>query len=205
MDYRIDTDRIQYREEGYRDFWGCEPDLVLHQTDAEIPHIDVYRFPPVPNSESDYYVYLSGGMSDLVQPGTEPYDLSYQRVEVSLFSKKLITTHTGKTDFLGWICGWMAHYPFNQKTYFVPGQTFDWGSPIVENSEMCGFYFAHLPWHDAHALCEASGTAKNLVHLIPLSARELEFTSKEGKEALLEVLERGRVSPICDFGRRSCI
>jgi hypothetical protein len=114
-------------------------------------------------------------------------------------------TTSGKSDFLGWICGWMAHYPFNQKTYFSPGQTFDWGSPLTENSSMHGFYFAHLPYHDEDDLCAASGTTKSIIHLIPLSKPELDFAKANGKQELLSVLEQYGVSPFFDLERKSCI
>jgi hypothetical protein len=204
MSYEVDTSRISRREDGYTDFWRREPDLILHQTDEAVPHVDVYRFPPVENSpEEDYYVYVSGGMSDLVQPGTDSYDVTYQRVEVSLFSKERIMTNSGKTDFLGWICGWMAHYPFNQKTYFAAGQTFDWGRPLVDGSAMHGFYFAHLPLHDEDALCAAIGTARSFIHLIPISKAEIDYAKSHGKEKLLTILERFGVPPWFDLKRPS--
>ena len=200
-----EVDRISNRERGYVEFWRREPNLILHQTDAATPHIDVYRFAPLVDSEEDYYVYLSGGMSDAVQPLTKDYDDSFQRAEISLFSQRLVMTDSGKTDFLGWVCGWLAHYPFEQKTYFSTGQTFDWGSPLVEGSAMHGFYFARLPWHDEAKLCELSGSAKSIIHLIPLSKAELEFAKAHGKEKLLTILERFGVSPLFDLERPSSL
>jgi len=200
-----EVDRISCRERGYIEFWNRDPNLILHQTDDAVPHIDVYRFPPTAGSERDYYVYLSGGMSDAVQPLTETYDESFQRTEISLFSQRPLMTDSGKTDFLGWICGWLAHYPFEQKTYFAAGQTFDWGSPLVEGSNMHGFYFAHLPWHDEAKLCALSGSARSIIHLIPLSKAELDFAKAHGKEKLLTILERFGVTPLFDLERPSSL
>jgi len=71
-DYQINTARIAYRQDGYQSFWGREPDLILHQTDDAIPHIDTYRFPIVDGALlGDCVVYLTGGMSDIPQPGTD--------------------------------------------------------------------------------------------------------------------------------------
>jgi hypothetical protein len=205
-DYAVDESRIAYREDGYHEFWGREPDLILHQTDEAVPHIDTYRFPKADSGiAGDCIVYLTGGMSDLPQPGTEEYDQEFQRVELSTYASEIVMTDSGKTDFLGWILGWMAHYPFEQDTYFLHGQTFDWGKPLTPNSEMHGFYFADIPFVDESELCRQSGTARSILHLVTLSKAELDFRLEHGTEMLLELLERHRVPPFFDLQRRCTI
>lgn len=90
--------------------------MVLHQTDDAIPHIDTYRFPKAAGAAvGDCLVYLTGGMSDLPQPGTEDYDEEFQRLELSAYAPEVVMTDSSKTDFIGWVIGWMSHYPFEQR------------------------------------------------------------------------------------------
>ncbi len=144
-------------------------------------------------------------MSDLPQPGTEEYDEEFQRVELSTYASEIVMNDSGKIDFIGWILGWMAHYPFEQDTYFLHGQTFDWGKPLTPNSEMHGFYFADIPFIDESELCRQSGTARSILHLVTLSKAELDFRLERGTEMLLELLERHRVPPFFDLQRRCTI
>src|SRR5262249_45773378 len=156
--------------DAYHEFWQRKPDLVLHQTDNAVPHIDTYRFPKKEGARvGDCIVYLTGGMSDLVQPGSAGYDEAFQRMEVSAYAPTVILNNSGNADFIGWIVGWMAHYPFEQNTCFLQGQTFDWGKPMIPGSDMHGFYFAHIPFVDEKDLCDQSGTAKSILHLVTIS------------------------------------
>ena len=74
MEYQQNDVVIREREIGITQFWGREPDLVLHQNDDEIPHIDTYRFPIVEKEDcplNDLVIYMTGGMSDLEMPTME--------------------------------------------------------------------------------------------------------------------------------------
>ena len=203
-EYILDDARIAYREDGYVDVLGREPDLVLHQTDEAIPHIDTYRFPKAEGFPvGDCIVYLTGGMSDLPQSKTEDYDEESQKIELSAYSQEAQMTDSGETDFIGWILGWMAHYPFEQDTCFLQGQTFDWGKPLTPTSAMHGFYFAAIPFIDGDDLCRKSGTASSILHLVTLSKAELELSYERGVDELLETLQRSGVTPFFDL-RRQC-
>jgi len=114
-------------------------------------------------------------------------------------------TDSGKTDFIGWVLGWMAHYPFEQNTHFLRGQTFDWGGPISPGSAMNGFYFSGIPFVDEPELCRQSGTATSIIHLVTLSKAELDFRLEHGTEKLLELLEKHHVSPFFDLQRHCTI
>ena len=153
----------------------------------------------------DCVVYVTGGMSDKSQPGTEEFDEEFQRIELSAYAPDIVLTDSGKGDFIGWVLGWMAHYPFEEGTYFIHGQTFDWGGPITPGSAMHGFYFAGLPFVDEFELCQQSGTALSIVHLVTVSKAELDYRMKHGTEALLALLEEGRVPPFFDLNRRCTI
>ena len=205
MTYSPNSKTIEDREDGLSVFWGREPDLVLHQTDEEIPHIDTYRFPIVENNECplfDLVVYMTGGMSDLIMPKMEDFEEEAKYAEITTHAYGPLMTQSEKTDFIGWLCGWMAHYPFNQDTYFIPGQTFDWGKPIIPESDMHGFYFANPPFIDQEKLKSATGTATALIHLVPISKLEIEFKNTNGTEALLELFGKEEVNPVFDLSRK---
>ncbi len=204
MDYKIDDELIKTRQNGYIKFWGREPDSVAHQTDDEIPHVDVYRFPSVKSKKkrlNDLVVYISGGMSDIPMPNMDDFDDCYKYAEIVTYAYEPLITNSGDSDFISWICHWMAHYPFSEETPLLCGETFDWENPIVPDSQMEGFYFAHPPFIDREKLLKHSVTAKALIYLVPISRLEMNFRLDNGVEALLTHFEESEVNPVFDLSR----
>ncbi len=183
---------------------GREPDSVAHQTDDEIPHADVYQFPSVKSRKkplNDLVVYISGGMSDIPMPNMEDFDDCYKYAEIVTYAYEPLITISGDSDFISWICHWIAHYPFSEDTRLLCGETFDWGKPIVPDSQMEGFYFAHPPFIDREKLLKHSVTAKVLIYLVPISLLEMNFRLDNGVEALLTHFEECEVDPVFDLSR----
>jgi hypothetical protein len=203
--YMINDQMIKRRAIGYESFWGRVPDVVGHQTDEEVPHIDVYRLPKVQANVpmGNALVYITGGMSDLPMPNTEDLEDALRYIEVTAYANHPIMTDSGKADFVAWLLHWLAHYPFRQTTYFLPRQTFDWGGPIIPGSHMEGFYFANTPFVDRGALAQASVTAKAFVHVIPITRAEIDLKLAKGSESLVGLFGKKRIEPFFDLNRQS--
>lgn len=204
MKYKPSAEVIDARQDGMALFWKREPDFIFHETDKQTPHVDTYRFPPVDDDQApllSLYVYMTGGMSDLEMPGMEGFDESMKRAEITAYAIEPLMAESGESDFIANICRWMAHYPFDQKTYFFPGQTFDCGRPIIPESQMQGFYFSKIPFVEKDLLSKAIVTATSFVHLVPISRAELELAHTEGAEALLKLFREVRANPLFDLTR----
>jgi hypothetical protein len=205
MRYDKHEDIILARETGYCRFWGRDTDEVAHQTDDAIPHIDVFRFPVVNDPEStlnDLTIYITGGMSDVPMPAMDISNQHLRHAEITAYAYEPMYTESGKSDFIAWLCHWMAHYPFDNNTYFARGQTFDWGKPIIPGSKMEGFYFAKPPFVDYEMLMKVSITAKAFIHLVPISRPEMEYALSNCPGALLDLFGKKEVMPIFDLNRK---
>lgn len=209
-----ERERLDPRESGMARFWGRTPDLILEQADDALPHIDTYRFPPIspdPRAEApeapcqDYFVYMTAGMSDAAMPGTAELEEFYQRIEITAYARQPIPMQSDESDTIAWLCGWLAHYPFHKDTYFMHGETFDWGEPIVPGSQMEALYFGRPPFVDNDDLAAATLTAQSFIHIVPISRAELIFKEERGIEAFLALLEQHDVQPLFDLSRRSML
>jgi hypothetical protein len=200
-------DLIHRRLNGYVKFWGRKTDIVGCQSDDEIPHVDIYRFPRVETKAimAHAVVYVTSGMSDLPMPNTEELDKAFRYAEITAYARQPLMTDSGESDFISWMCHWFAHYPFRTKTHFLPGQTFDYGKSIISGSEMEGFYFANTPFIDRKKLSRASVTAKTFLHLIPISRKEMELKLNEGADALLDLFGKVSMDPLFDLSRKSLL
>ena len=103
-DYVLDNELVARRGKLYVQLWGREPEFVGHQTDAEVPHIDVYRFPPTHDESCPMLfrnVYVTAGMSDV--PMSVPDRLADSipsRIEISAYSDEVIMMENGKMEWL---------------------------------------------------------------------------------------------------------
>jgi hypothetical protein len=207
--YALDNELVARRGRLYAQLWGREPDFVCHQTDAEVPHIDVYRFPPTHEEScpvSFRNVYITAGMSDV--PMSVPDRLADSipsRIEISAYSDEVIMMENGKADFICTILHWMAHHPFRQSTFFASSQTFQVGRPIIPQSEMTAYYFAQTPIVDAGKLFDHTPKAEGFVHLVPISEAERRLAVEAGSKKLLELFHNHGVNPDFDLKRKSLL
>ncbi len=207
QDYRIDEDLITRRGDNYVTLWGREPDFVCHQSDQEIPHIDIFRFPPTDGDSplGALNVYMSGGMADVSMPVPDEYENVPANIELTAYSEEVIMNNSGKMDFICMILHWLAHYPLKEGTFFASSQTFNIGSPIIPGSEMTAYYFARTPIVSADALFAFTPNATGFIHLIPISESERALAVEQGSEELLKLFEEHSLQPLFDLKRKSLI
>ncbi len=196
--------RSRRRQWGYRAVWRRAPDLVFHQANDELPRVDVFRFPPTRRfwaPARDATVYVTGGMSDMVQPYATESPL---RVELTAFLSGQSSAPDG-IDPVAQALHNLAHEPFRRPLFLGPLHTVDLGSPIAVGSRMTAFFFAVTPGPSQAALRKASGAADLFIQAVPITAEELALAISEGSEALLSLFESSRVAPYFDLDRPSLV
>ena len=197
---------VRKRELQYFRVWRRQADSVLHQTDDEAPHVDVYRFPPTRKPWAParkLNVYLTGGMSTVAMAVPEELDTP-RRIELAAYAKERVQNAAG-VDYVAWWLHFLSHFPFRQGAFLAPMHTVIAPEPLTPSSEMVGFCFAIPPGVDAAALTRATITAELVLQVVPISKRECELAEKDGPEALLNAFDRGGIPPFFDFRRRSVV
>lgn len=186
--------------------WRRSADQVFHQTDDEIPRVDVYRFPPTRRfwaPASRMYVYVTAGMSDVAQPhATE----DPRRIELTAFVGRSGTGPADQpTDVVARALHELAHEPFRRRLFLGPLHTVDMGGPLVPGSQMIGYFFAVTPGVNQKSLARAVGSDALFIQPVPVSQQEMDLAVEEGPEALLNALERFSVPPYFDLERMSVL
>lgn len=194
--------RIDY----FQSLYETEPEFCFEFEIENKLSFEVLRFTGVENDILyDSFLYITNGISDVAQPGTTN-DIKFKTIEFSAYSDYLIKDKTIEdSDFIADIIFEIASFPFNNNTAFEQGQTFDFGRPIIPNSELEGFYFASPPFIKYINLFENTGTAKSILHLIPISRKEMEFKLEHGVEKFLKLMSEKDIEPFMDLRRKSCI
>ena len=206
-DYKVNDRLVRSRAKSLATLWGRESDLVLHQSDDEIPHIDVYRFPVTGGSHipSQLVVYNTSGMADIRQPVPDEVSDVPDRIEITAYAREPLMTDSGETDFIAWCMHWMAHFPLREGAFFAPGQTFDMGQSLTPDSEMSAYYLANTPFITHRAVTGANIGSNGTVHLVPISAGELQVALTKGPAYLVQLLQDNDIEPIFDLHRASCV
>ncbi len=203
---QVADEALRRRELQYFKVWQRQADSVVHQTDDQIPHVDVYRFPPTRKPWAparNLNVYITGGMSTHAMVVPQELDTP-RRIELAAYAREVIRNAAGM-DYIAWWLHYLAHFPFRLGTFFAPMHTVSAPEPLMPSSEMIGFCFAIPPGIDLSALTRATLTAELVLHVVPVSKRERELAEKHGPEALLDTFDRSGVPPYFDINRRSVV
>lgn len=207
-DYEPDEELITERGDSYVTLWGRDADFVCHQSDQEIPHIDIFRFPPTEEADAPLNrlnVYMSGGMADVSMPVPDEYENVPANIELTAYSEDVIMNDSGKMDFICMILHWLAHYPLRESTFFAQSQTFNIGSPIIPESEMTAYYFAQTPMISLDELFAFTPNATGFIHVIPISESERTLAVEQGSMELLKLFGERGLPPLFDLRRESLI
>ncbi|MFH1440953.1 MAG: suppressor of fused domain protein [Candidatus Omnitrophota bacterium] len=204
---------ITKRNFRYLEFWGRDPDFILHPTEHINPHIDIYRFPPKKvkwffqkSPIYNQYVYMSAGMSDADMPVKTAVDIIPSRIELTAFSNEIYKNQSGDMDMIAWWLSFLAHLPFRSgNTFFAPGHTFTTKEAIIPDSKMTGFFFGVTPSVDLKNLCSASINAKLILQVVPISDSERKLAEQKGSNCLVDYFEKHNIEPMFDLRREPFI
>ena len=199
MEARVARDRIrrQAREAHYARYFGelAEP-LVVHSTDVQAVHIDVYPCPP--SDTRCCWTLVTGGMSDLPQNVPSGCGVVSSRTEMLMYASQ-------PEDWVFGVLKYLAEYPFAQNTFFHWDHTLANGAPLAEAyPELTSIVFLPPSLEDPGlGDLHLDGDRVCFLWAVPISERERQYAIRNGCEALQMVLESEGLGYVVDFSRES--
>lgn len=173
------------REKIYTEMFG-ESDIVLHELLPLIPHIDVYRFPP--NSDRDFFTYVTGGMSDLAMNSPQKLGKDYSRAELVFYS-------TENRDEYPELLRWLAHFVHDHNTWLHWGHTMPNGqppTPLFGTKKLDTLFFMPSILRPDSTLGDKLLIDQQPVHLIwcvPITTAECQLKLDKGSDAIYDLFE----------------
>lgn len=185
---------------------------VWHEIVSDIVHIDVHVVPPRP--ERPYYTLVTSGMSDLPMNAPEgAADWKYAELMLCLPPDWLLTTEAFKDERNYWPVRWLktlARFPHEYETWLSVAHTIPNGEPpepLADNTRFTGFMLVP-PLTTSVEFHELLVPPLRTIHfhaLLPLTAAEMAFKLKHGADALMERLEKAKVTELMDIRRKSVV
>lgn len=190
----------QRRERVYEEFFGpCE--FVDHEVGLQIPHVDVYVYPPG-HAGRDFYTLVTGGMSDL--PMQVPRGAKARRTELVLYALEPKEAYRAILRFL-------AHFPHDHRTWFGQGHTFPNGQPaqpLFEGSALDTLLLLGSILQPDATLPNHLHIEKDPVHLlwvVPITTAECERKLRDGTDAILDLFEQFQHPFVLNEARQSYV
>lgn len=151
------------------------------------------------------HVWITAGLSHLTATAENEEGAAGQKIElVAMADNALGAGTSGNEDTTTMILERIATYVLECQVPVGLGHTIDFGEAWATNTAMTGCFLT-LPFgFDQKRVRRCSG-ASELLGVMPLTAAELEYTRKNGVEALLEKLESADIPPAFDVFRPSLV
>lgn len=198
---------VAERQWRYEQFWRRRCAQTFHQTNAEDPHVDVYRYAPtwLPWApERRFHVYITGGMANRAMPRVDgPESRRPERVELCACARAQRDAEPGR-DAVAWALHTLSHLPWREEISYMPLETVTWHNQLLDGSAMTAFFFIVPPVDEDHALRHAA-KADLVLQVMTITSNERELALREGSLALLDRLEAAGVPPLIDWDRASCV
>ncbi|MEH1124974.1 suppressor of fused domain protein [Micromonospora sp. CPCC 206061] len=185
-------------------------EFVYHEFASHLVGVHVYAV--APTEDRPYWTLITSGMSELPMTVPEGHDISpYAELMLSLPADWPLAETAGLDDETGWplrILKQVARLPHEYGTWIG-----EWHS--VPNGDPAQPYAAGTPFAgvvvtpmlrvspEARTIEARDGSQIALLALIPLHADEMAIKIERGTDALIEVLDRGRVTELLDPHRPS--
>jgi hypothetical protein len=187
------------RENHYRRFFGELTEPVWHSTDDKAPHIDVYQF--APGQDRDFWTLITGGMSDLRQPG-----LKASQGEYAPRAELLMYVQEPKPWMINVLKG-LAEMPFDDDTFLYWGHTVPNGKPMtVAPSSLTSFFFDQPCLEDPTLLdLTIDGDGVAFLWLRPIAESERAYAIEHGGQALSELFASVDMDPVVDETRKPIV
>lgn len=183
---------------------------VWHEIISDIVHIDVHVVPPRP--ERNYFTLVTSGMSDLpmsVRQGAE--DFRFAELMICLPADWKLTEKDLDDERNYWPIRWLktlARFPHEYETWLCHWHTIPNGDPpepLAEGTQLAGFMLVPpmTTSTEFHSLLVPAVKNIHFHALIPLTSAEMEFKLKQGSDALMERLERAKITEVVNPTRKS--
>lgn len=202
----LPEDWARLREEHYERWLGPSKG-VYHEIISQVPHIDVYVYPPAPDKGRDYYTVITGGMSDLPMHLPKGVPERLARAELILYAKSVeIEFGSTRQPFEIGILQFLARFPFEYQTWLAAGHTIPNGNPPEPFAPGSKLTTALL----TEAVCEPEefreglslgGKPVNLLWVQFITDAECALKLRSGAEALYELMDRKQPPQVLDLYR----
>ena len=127
------------------------------------------------------------------------------RIELIAFSSvPIVGGQSGSEDVLSAVLQMIGDYIINQKLAVGVGHTLDFGEPLASNVAMTAILFS-LPQGVDSKRIERCSEAMQLLNIVPITAKELEYCRQSGVIALLDRFDEVQIPPVFDCFRGSAV
>jgi len=187
------------REAHYQRLFGPLTEDILHSTDLQSVHIDIYRF--APTAAYPFWTLITGGMSDLRQPALEePRKAIAPRAELMMYVRQ-------PQPWMFSVLKGLAEMPFKFASFLHWGHTVPNGMPMTaEPSELTSFFFV-CPAGEPAELGDLSiaGDGVDFLLLVPITEAERAYAIEHGSAALCKLMDDSGFDLVVDERRKSLV
>jgi hypothetical protein len=191
---------LEIRERHYERHFGPLREHVLHSTDDDQPHVDVYQFRP--SAERDHWTLVTGGMSN-------------QRQSVPLDAPEQIAPRAELLMYVREPQPWMfralkdlAEYPFKEKTFLHWWHTVPNSRPVGSDASLLSAFLFLPPYYESpetFGSLEIDGDRVDILWVVPITSAEYGYALENGNHALDELLASAELDPVVDEQRASLV
>ncbi|MBR5486208.1 MAG: DUF2185 domain-containing protein [Oscillospiraceae bacterium] len=191
-------------EEHIKTYFGEYP-TVFHEIVSTDIHVDICIIPPTP--ERNYYTLVTLGMgAHRMNIPEGPEFAGLDRTEIVVCLPPDWDVQSNDERFY-WPLRWLktlAHIPIDEDSWLGWGHTVPSDAPFADNTDFSSVLLVHPfafgPMAESCPL--PNGDSVSFYQMVPLYADELEYKSKNGTAALLELMPF-EVLEVVNINRRS--
>jgi hypothetical protein len=178
--------------------WFGEPDEVHDLEDARI-----FVFPPADGDDNGFWTYITGGMSlrTMVLPGNvnpDHDDGVLERAEYVFYASEKSERYIDMLALL-------VVFPFIDETFVARGHTVGLAQPLDDAGVLTAVFLLSSLFsghRDVFESVRVHGDRVNYLWVVPISGAERALKVKEGRNALLDLLEENG-NPVVFPGARA--
>lgn len=185
-------------------------DYVLHELVSDLVHIDIHVINPTP--ERPWYTLVTSGMSDLpMHPPEGAEEYQHAEIMICLPPNWKLSQEAFKDERNYWPVRWLkmlARLPHEYTTWLSYWHTVPNGDPpepLADDTKLAGFMLIPpmTTSVEFHELLVPPARTIRFLAAIPLTAPEMDFKLKAGAEALMDRLDRAKVTELVNTTRKS--
>lgn len=190
---------LQAREAHYKRHLGKLDQPVMHSTDDNAVHVDIYQF--APTRRRDYWTLVTGGMSDQPQQIPAKFRRALaSRTELMMYVRK-------PAAWMFSVLKGLAAYPFESDSYVHWYHTIPNGKPMTAKPSLLSSWLIIPPIFEKQTF-DALKLGRNRVNflwVIPITEAERAFATQHGSEALQQVMASRSFNPVVNERRKSLV
>ena len=196
--FKYNDNLISLREMHYTKFLGSLVERIIHSTDKQDVHIDIYQFKP--NDKRPYWTLITGGMSDLPQHIPDDIEGISPRAEIIMYAKE-------PQDWMLIALKDIAEMPFKNKTFLHWHHTISNGQPVDKELDELTSYFFLPPYFEQPEFDKLyiDKDKVDILWLLPITERERECAIENGGQVLEEAFIKAELNILVDEKRNSLI